>query len=111
MGCVGGFNKHCDVCICLLKEYKGENKKNNYFKSPKEKTKENNKKNFYKKKLNETLQKMNNDVKYQHENEQLLELNGIYQDDDGSVIEIEIPPEIWNESINNIQSSPIINSG
>ena len=23
MGCVASFNKHCDVCICLLKDYKG----------------------------------------------------------------------------------------
>ena len=24
MGCVAGFNKHCDVCICVLKEYNRE---------------------------------------------------------------------------------------
>lgn len=30
MGCVASFNKHCDVCICLLKDYKGEIKKNNF---------------------------------------------------------------------------------
>ena len=105
MGCVGGFNKHCDVCICLLKEYKGEIKKNNYFKSPKEKSKENNKKNFYKKKLNETLQKMNNDVKYQHENEQLLELNGIYQ----KLLSLDSQRNNYNYNFNSYEENDINN--
>ena len=30
MGCVGGFNKNCDKCICLLRQYGGVVKKNNY---------------------------------------------------------------------------------
>ena len=77
MGCVDSFNKNCDVCICLLKEYKGEIKKNNYIISDVKKV--NNKSTFYKSKINETFIKLNKDVKYQHEVEQLKELNDIYQ--------------------------------
>jgi CRISPR/Cas system CMR-associated protein Cmr1 (group 7 of RAMP superfamily) len=77
MGCVASFNKHCDVCICLLKEYKGEIKKNNYINSNNKKQNKNT--TFYKIKLNKALDQLNKDVKYQHESEQLKELNEIYQ--------------------------------
>ena len=53
MGCVASFNKSCDVCICLLKEYKGEIKKNNYIISDGKKG--NNKSTFYKVKLMKLL--------------------------------------------------------
>ena len=52
MGCVASFNKHCDVCICLLKEYKGEIKKDNYIITNNIKTKNNKNTTFYKIKLN-----------------------------------------------------------
>ena len=77
MGCVAGFNKHCDVCICVLKEYNGEIKKNNYINSNNKKKNKNTA--FYKLKLNKALEQMNKDIKYQHESEQLKELNEIYQ--------------------------------
>ena len=77
MGCVAGFNKHCDVCICVLKEYNGEIKKNNYINSNNKKKNKNTA--FYKVKLNKALEQMNKDIKYQHESEQLKELNEIYQ--------------------------------
>ena len=77
MGCVAGFNKHCDVCICVLKEYNGEIKKNNYINSNNKKKNRNTA--FYKLKLNKALEQMNKDIKYQHESEQLKELNEIYQ--------------------------------
>ena len=77
MGCVAGFNKHCDVCICVLKEYNGEIKKNNYINSKNKKKNKNTA--FYKLKLNKALEQMNKDIKYQHESEQLKELNEIYQ--------------------------------
>ena len=77
MGCVASFNKSCDVCICLLKEYKGEIKKNNFIISDGKKG--NNKSTFYKSRINETFIKLNKDVKYQHEVEQLKELNDMYQ--------------------------------
>ena len=63
--------------LCLLKEYKGEIKKNNYIISDGKKV--NNKSTFYKSRINETFIKLNKDVKYQHEVEQLKELNDIYQ--------------------------------
>jgi len=77
MGWVASFNKHCDVCICLLKEYKGEIKKNIYINSNNKKQNKNT--TFYKIKLNKALDQLNKDVKYQHESEQLKELNEIYQ--------------------------------
>ena len=77
MGCVAGFNKHCDVCICVLKEYNGEIKKNNYINSNNKKKNKNTA--FYKLKLNKALEQMNKDIKYQHESEQLKELNEINQ--------------------------------
>ena len=79
MGCVGSFNKNCDVCICLLKEYNGEIKKNNFVNSKFKKSKKNKNTTFYKIKLNNALENLNKDVKYQHEEEQLKELNEIYQ--------------------------------
>ena len=80
MGCVGGFNKNCDKCICLLRKYGGIVKSNNYIsKVPKEKIIANNNANICKKQLNETLEKMNKDVKYEHEYKQLKEFNEIYQ--------------------------------
>lgn len=82
MGCVASFNKHCDVCICLLKEYNGEIKKNNYVISNNNnyvKTKNNKNTTFYKIKLNKALEQLNKDVKYEHESQQFKELNEIYQ--------------------------------
>ena len=79
MGCVASFNKHCDVCICLLKDYKGEIKKNNFVYSNYGKAKNEKNTTFYKRELNKTLEQLNRDVKYQHESEQLKELNEIYQ--------------------------------
>ena len=78
MGCVPSYNKHCDTCIRLLKEYNGEIKKNNFINA---KNMSNHKKNtnFYKIKLNKAFVDLNKVVKYQHEKEQLKELNEIYQ--------------------------------
>ena len=82
MGCVPSYTKHCDVCICLLNEYKGQinlkyNINNNNI---------NNKKciinrtsTFYKKQLNENLEKLNKDVKCEYELKEFKELNEIYQ--------------------------------
>ena len=73
MGCIPNFNKHCDVCICLLNEYKGQinnnNKSNNLNRTS----------TFYKKKLNDAFEKLNKDVKHEYELTQLKELNEIYQ--------------------------------
>ena len=80
MGCVGGFNKNCDKCIYLLRQYGGLVRMNNYTsKTPKEKLIIENNSNFYKKKINEVLVKMNNNIKYEHEYKQLKEFNEIYQ--------------------------------
>jgi len=79
MGCVPSYTKHCDVCICLLKEYKGQiNLKYNINNNNKN-YKVNRTSSFYKKKLNENLEKLNNDVKYEYELKQFKELNEIYQ--------------------------------
>ena len=83
MGCIPTFNKHCDVCICLLNEYKGQiNKNNNNNNIQNENNKSNNlnrTSTFYKRKLNDAFEKLNKDVKYEYELTQLKELNEIYQ--------------------------------
>lgn len=80
MGCVGGFNKNCDKCIYLLRQYGGVVKNNNYTtNNPKEKIILEKNSNFYKKKLNNALENMNKSAKYEHEYKQLKELNEIYQ--------------------------------
>ena len=80
MGCIGGFNKNCDKCIVQLRQYGGIIKKNNYTnQNPKEKLELDKKANYYKKQLNNTLQQMNNNIKYEHEYQQLKEFNEIYQ--------------------------------
>ena len=78
MGCVGGFNKNCDKCIVLLREYGGIVKKNNYI-MPKEKLIKEKNSNRCKKQLNEALEKMNNYAKYDYEYKQVREFNEIYQ--------------------------------
>jgi hypothetical protein len=80
MGCVGGFNKNCDKCICLLREYGGVVKKNNFTNNNDIENKAI-EKNAYicKKKLNDAFEKMNKNVKYEYESKQLKELNEIYQ--------------------------------
>ena len=65
MGCVASFNKHCDVCICLILTT-GKQKMIKILL-------------FIKRELNKTLEQLNRDVKYHHESEQLKELNEIYQ--------------------------------
>lgn len=106
MGCVASFNKHCDVCICLLKEYKGEIKKDNYIITNNIKTKNNKNTTFYKIKLNKALEQLNKDVKYQHESEQFKELNEIYQK--LMSLESERNNEIYNENdINNVNQVSI----
>ena len=50
---------------------------NNYINSNNKKKNKNTA--FYKLKLNKALEQMNKDIKYQHESEQLKELNEIYQ--------------------------------
>ncbi len=79
MGCVGGFNKNCDKCICLLRQYGGVVKKNNYTNNDAEKKIIEKDSNTYKKKLNDAFEKMNKNVKYDYESKQLKELNEIYQ--------------------------------
>ena len=80
MGCIPNFNKHCDVCICLLNEYKGQINNHNKIRN------KNNKSNnlyrtstFYKRKLNDAFEQLNKDVKHEYELTQLKELNEIYQ--------------------------------
>ena len=79
MGCIPSYTKHCDVCICLLKEYKGQiNLKYNNNNGNKN-NKVNRTSSFYKKKLNENFEKLNNDIKQEYELKQFKELNEIYQ--------------------------------
>ena len=79
MGCVGGFNKNCDKCIRVLRQYGEIVKKNNYTCEDKEKIDLKKKSNICKKNLNDALEKMNKNVKNEYETKQLKEFNEIYQ--------------------------------
>ena len=79
MGCIPNFNKHCDVCICLLNEYKGQINKPHNNKNINNKQNLNRTSTFYKRKLNDAFEKLNKDVKCEYELTQLKELNEIYQ--------------------------------
>ena len=80
MGCVASFNKHCDVCICLLNEYKGQINNHNNIRNKNNKSNNLNRTStFYKRKLNDAFEKLNKDVKHEYELTQLKELNEIYQ--------------------------------
>ena len=48
---------------------------------------------------------MNNDVKYQHENEQLLELNGIYQ----KLLSLDSQRNNYNYNFNSYEENDINN--
>ena len=106
MGCVGGFNKNCDKCIILLREYGGLVKKNNYTIPEEKLTKEKNS-NKCKKQLNEALEKMNNYAKYDYEFKQVREFNEIYQ----SLLDLESERNKSNLDINknnNLYENPSI---